>query len=380
MNIILIVEGVFPEKKGGLERWYKYISKAFVDQGHQVTYINFSQVNEIRDGVQYRSVQNKEWEYRDGGKRSKNDSVQFAIRAAKILKHLEFDIIYCSSVPILSVFTIWVISRMKSRPMVVEWFEYWTLKYWVRYEPGIAGVLGWALQFIALQLGETRTVFNSATSRSVHRNLILKKMTAIEMMPGQCGNRLDLDFSPLNEIKENFMFVGRFVDEKQPSLAINCAISLRKSGWRGKLTLFGTGPNLNKLRDLIQEYEASDYIEIVVNATDGIIREAMHDSFVLFHPTRREGYGFVQVEAAFRGLPTILIRYPDNASTELNINPGLYASSGEVNQLTSVLLSAYKRQFEYKNATRTWALSASKTKSSESSVARILEIMVRLVG
>jgi hypothetical protein len=58
MKIVLIVEGVFPEKKGGLERWYKYLSIAFTKQGHSVTYINFSNVDGVRDGVHYKSIQN----------------------------------------------------------------------------------------------------------------------------------------------------------------------------------------------------------------------------------------------------------------------------------------------------------------------------------
>ena len=58
MKIVLVVEGVFPEKKGGLERWYKYLSMAFTKQGHNVTYINFSNVDGARDGVHYKSIQN----------------------------------------------------------------------------------------------------------------------------------------------------------------------------------------------------------------------------------------------------------------------------------------------------------------------------------
>ena len=34
-------------------------------------------------------------------------------------------------------------------------------------------------------------------------------------------------------------------------------------------------------------------------------------------PSRREGYGLVVVEAAARGVPSVVVADPDNAATEL---------------------------------------------------------------
>ena len=129
---------------------------------------------------------------------------------------------------------------------------------------------------------------------------------------------------------------------------------------------------------MIQEKGASGYIHIFDNVTDEVIDTAMDHSFVLFHPTKREGYGFVQVEAAFRGLPTILIHYPENASIELGINPELYAESDELELLASTIMNAHTRQREFRKSTQNWAVLASQTRSSELSSETILEIMVEL--
>ena len=378
LKIVLIVEGVFPEKKGGLERWYKYLSIAFAKHGHNVTYINFSNVDGERDGVLYKSIQNKVWQYRTRGVRSKLDSIQFALGAAKILKSLEFDVVYCSSVPILSVFTVWKVTRLKRKPVIFEWFEYWSLRYWIQYESKIFGLVGWVLQGMAIQLGEVRTVFNDKAGGAIRHGVKRKNLDLIRMMPGQCGSKSQLEFPDVSEIRNDFIFVGRFVDEKQPNLAIECAVMLHDSGWAGTLKLFGTGPNLESLRALIQEKGASEYIMILDNVTDEIIHTAMDNSFVLFHPTKREGYGFVQVEAAFRGLPTILVHYPENASIELGINPELYVESDERELLASTLMKAYTRQREFRKSTQDWAVLASQTRSSELSSESILEIMINL--
>jgi glycosyltransferase involved in cell wall biosynthesis len=270
------------------------------------------------------------------------------------------------------------VTRLKRKPVIFEWFEYWSFRYWIQYGSKIFGLVGWVLQGMAIQLGEVRTVFNDKTGGAIRHGVKRKNLNLIRMMPGQCGGRSQLKFSDESEIRKDFIFVGRFVDEKQPHLAIECAVMLHDSGWTGTLKLFGTGPNLESLRALIQEKRASEYIKILDNVTDETIQTAMDNSFVLFHPTKREGYGFVQVEAAFRGLPTILVHYPENASIELGINPELYVESDERELLASTLMKAYTRQREFRKSTQDWAVLASQTRSSELSSEIILEIMINL--
>ena len=56
MKCILLCEAVFPENKGGVERWFKKLSGELAIRGHDVTYLNALGVDEVRDGVTYKSI------------------------------------------------------------------------------------------------------------------------------------------------------------------------------------------------------------------------------------------------------------------------------------------------------------------------------------
>ena len=43
----------------------------------------------------------------------------------------------------------------------------------------------------------------------------------------------------------------------------------------------------------------------------------MASALCMVPPSRREGYGLVVVEAAARGVPSVVVADPDNAATEL---------------------------------------------------------------
>ena len=378
MKIALVVEGVFPEKKGGLERWYSQIGTKLCADDFDVTYFNSSSVDGLRGGIHYVSLLNDEWGYLPGGIRSIKDSVNFSLLLFFKLWKSDVEVIYCSSVPIVSVFSAWIVTKIRKKILIVEWFEYWSLDYWIGYAGILVGFLGCAAQYLAAQCGDSLITFNHGTTATLEKTVRKRRRKKIRMMPGQCGNTLDLDFPEALNTKKDFMFLGRFVDEKQPELAIRAAVMLREMGWLGNLNIYGTGPNFHSLTILIEELKAVDFIKIHQNKSDHVIRDAMLDSFVLFHPTKREGYGYAQVEAAFRGLPTILIRYPHNASTELEINPQLYLDSDNLGDIVDSLWDAYENQNEYKKATMEWALKASTKKSSQLSIQELEEHMLVL--
>jgi glycosyltransferase involved in cell wall biosynthesis len=71
----------------------------------------------------------------------------------------------------------------------------------------------------------------------------------------------------------------------------------------------------------------------------GRIHAALRRALCLVLPSRREGYGLVVVEASSLGTPSILVRDPDNAATELieeGVN-GFVASSAEPAELAAAI-------------------------------------------
>lgn len=372
MRVLLVCEAVFPENKGGIERWFQTLGKEFCESKNSVTYFNATAINETRDEIKYVSVIKDTWSYRKGGVRSKTEAIKFGIRLFLWLRKQEFDLIYCSSVPIFSIFAV---SMAKSQKAIVftEWFEVWSMQYWIRYSGIIAGPIGWLVQSLALQFGNKRFVYTLMAKDAISRANLLNR-NVVHVLPGLCPQN-NVDLAIKDSCKRNDVyFLGRFVNEKQPILAIEAIEEFIKTGWHGKFWLLGTGPIAPELKKEIHERRLEQTIELIMNPTDQQVEEIAAKSFALLHPSRREGYGLASVEAAYRGIPSILINYPDNATVELEIAPKLVAQRGEVSEIASLLALAWIEQESFRVETLAWAKQASLSRNLRSTSSEIIRI------
>ena len=372
MKILLICEAVFPENKGGIERWFQVLAKEFQSRGNEVTYFNSSNVNETRGGICYVAISKDAWSYRKGGVRSKAQAVQFGFKLFKWLRQEQFDLIYCSSVPIFSIFGT-ILAKKKHSIVFVEWFEIWSLRYWKRYSGVIAGLVGWITQFFALQLGRHRVVYTERARQSVSGLGFLNRKE-VAILPGLCPESEPANVAVEESIKQDIYFLGRLVNEKQPILAINCIEAFMKTGWTGKFWLAGTGPLVPELREVIGLKRLEKHIEILENPTDEDIEKFAKNCFILLHPSRREGYGLASVEAAYRGIPSLLIDYPDNATVDLEISPKLVSQNDDIDAIARLLTLAWKNQEHFQSETLKWAENARRTRSSSQTCSKVLEI------
>jgi len=73
-------------------------------------------------------------------------------------------------------------------------------------------------------------------------------------------------------------------------------------------------------------------------------------------PSRREGYGKVVIEAASRGVPSVVVKGPDNAATELveEGQNGFVARSAEAGDLAAALVRVYEAGPELRRSTLEW--------------------------
>lgn len=369
MKFYFLCEAVFPENKGGVERWFKSITTELANRGHEVIYLNASGVNEFRDGVTYKSITAKSWYYLPGGVRSKRQAINFAFRAFLILLKSEADVVYSTSVPILSTFPLGALKLVNKRVITfVEWFEIWPLKYWVSYSGLISGLIGWFLQLAALQIGTFRVGYTNRARKLLTRLSLFSRTTNIVILPGLCNPIFSQPFEPAR-MRSDISFLGRFVDEKQPVLAIECAIEFIKSGWQGNMWVLGKGPSLDSMmRKLEQEPSYSKQIHIIENPSDHLVESHLLNSFVLLHPSKREGYGLASVEAAYLGTPTLLLNYPNNATVDLRISPELVVNEFTVREIVRKLRFAYENQAELRGRTLDWASQASRIHSSVATV------------
>lgn len=350
MRLLFICEAVFPEYKGGLERWFQILTRC-ISKENEVIYLNSSGINEVRDGVKYISIVDKKWEYSPVSVRSIRFSIEFARKLYQYLKNNDYDGIYCAQAPILSIFSCAVANLTKRKAFIIEWFEIWPLNYWIRYLGVLFGFIGWCVQLAACQFGDVLTVFTPRAKGALTK-LRLGRAKKITILDGLIPQNIDLK-EIINE-RNDIIFLGRLVEEKQPELALEAVALYAQSGWNGNFWLIGQGPLGKDLQKLASKSPIMQNVKVMLNASDETVLAKMQTSFLLIHPSRREGYGLSIVEAATHGVPALLIDYPDNASIDLRINPSLVSKSDSPEIISSLIGYAYENQKLLSEESRDW--------------------------
>jgi glycosyltransferase involved in cell wall biosynthesis len=174
---------------------------------------------------------------------------------------------------------------------------------------------------------------------------IMKPTQESLRLPGICMDD-DQYLSPEEKVATvDVCQIGRLTKDKQPILSLQAIKAFRDSGWEGKFHLLGSGPLLREVSSFVTENNMSKYVTIYGDGSEEIKKEILRKSVVLLHPSIREGFGLAIVEAAWAGVPAILIQGSNNKSTELGINPTLISHSNNIEELTSLL----QRAFEFKD-------------------------------
>lgn len=377
MKYVFVCEAVFPEDKGGVERWFRKLSIELSSRGHDVTYLNASGINELREGVLYKSITKKNWFYLEGGVRSKRQALNFAKQTYVTLKDAKVDVVYATSVPILALLPIAILKFLDKKMITfIEWHEIWPLRYWISYAGKVSGVFGWIIQLITLQIGDFKVTYTEQSLKAIKRLTPKSIKARVLSLPGMCDPVVPILNPENNEIRKDLSFLGRFVDEKQPLFALDCAINFIDSGWSGHFWVMGKGPALLSMEQkLLTRPNYCKQIKIIENPTDEIVEHKLKNSFALLHPSKREGYGLASIEAAYLGTPSILLDYPNNGTIDLKINPDLVVREFTVESVAKTLQLALDNQLKYRTQALDWSLLASKNQSLISTVDNLESIV-----
>lgn len=370
-KIVFVYEAVFPESKGGIERWFKTLSEALAQKNFEVIYLNSQEIHGYRNGVKYISLQGSSWTYKQGGVRSISQTLSFSLKVFNWLRRNEHDFIYGSNVPIIPIFAIGLSRIFSNCSFLVEWFEIWPIKYWIRYLGFIKGLIGWFLQFIAIQIGGYRIVYTERVLHGLKKKSFFSKTMNIKLLSGLCDSRNEIELELFNINRNDVVFVGRFVAEKQPNLAIETIAKLVELPWTGHFWLIGSGPLQFDLVNKVRSLGLEKRITILNDVTDSVVKEKMLKSFALLHPSRREGYGLAVIEAAYRGTPSVMINYPDNAAVDLEILPELVIQDDSVDSLAQMLWNTHQNQAALRDKLSYWIMTASRSKSIDQSINEI---------
>lgn len=378
-QVAIVYETVFPEFKGGVERWFQEVSKGLESNNFEVFYLNTNGVTEVRENISYVDIGKSKNSFHLTGERSILGTLSYSLSLFRFLLKHDFDFVYMSSFPFLHIWSARVVHifRKKRYQIIVEWFEIPSLRFWNTEFGFHSGWLGYAIQEITVRLPDINITYLVSTRLQLFKRMSSKK--TLLKLPGICP-----DLSPTFPIEENFNTenlcqIGRLIPDKNPLLSLEVVSKLMSKGWKGNFTFIGSGPLEEKIKEEISKRNLNERVFLIKNASDEIKNLTLRNSAALFHPSKREGYGLAIIEAAFFGIPAILIRSEDNKSTELGINPSLVAESEDVLELATLVMKALNDRSSLSIESRRWIEEVGPKMTSRASISEVSTFMLENV-
>jgi glycosyltransferase involved in cell wall biosynthesis len=357
MRICLVYDCLFPYTVGGAERWYRNLALRLAAEGHEVTYLTLRQWprGSAADlpGVRVRTAGPHMALYRRAGQRRILPPLVFG---AGVLWHLlrhggRYDAVHTASFPYFSLLAAALARRMRGYRLVVDWFELWSPEYWRHYLGGTAGRIGELVQGACLRVRQHAFTFAELTATRLRASGLRGD---IEVLRGLYAGAV----SPpaVRPAEPLVVFAGRHIPEKRVPAIVPAVACAREHLPELRARILGDGPDYAAVTAAITAHGLEGVVEAPGFVPTEQVEHDLGRALCLVLPSMREGYGLVVVEAAAMGTPTILVRAPDNAATELvdeGVN-GFVAASADPATLAAAILRVHAAGADLRTSTAEW--------------------------
>jgi len=355
MRILVVYDCLYPYTIGGGERWYRTLAERLAADGHEVTYLTLRQWNRgargCVEGVEVRVAGPRMKLYVDGRRRI----VPPLVFGAGVLWHLlrhghRYDVVHTASFPYFSLLAAAVARPLRRFELVVDWFELWSRAYWLDYLGGAGGRIGWAVQKLCLRVPQRAFTLARMTAARLRAEGVrgdVEVLTAIHALPEAAA---PLPAGPA------VVFAGRHIPEKRVPALVRAFAVARQRDPDLRLEIFGDGPERDAVRALIASLGLDDVARAPGFVDAAELQDALGRALCMVLPSRREGYGLVVVEAAARGVPSVVVADVDNAATELvdEGENGFVAPSASPEDLADAILRVRDAGPALRASTATW--------------------------
>jgi glycosyltransferase involved in cell wall biosynthesis len=357
VRICLAYDRFHPLTLGGAERWYRNLGERLIEAGHDVTYLTLRHwdrdVEPELPGGRVIALGPKLDVHTDDGRRRIGPPLVFG---ALVLKHLvrhgrDYDVVHTASFPYFSVLAAGLARPRGRYRIVVDWHEVWTRGYWKEYL-GPAGILGWLVQKVCVQVPHRAFCFSRLHLGRLRDEGFRGKAQVLE---GEYGGATTPPEDP-REPEPVVVYAGRHIPEKRVTALIPALAEARTRIPGLTAEIFGDGPLHAEVSRLVDEYALRDAVTIHGFAPSDAVDRALDEAMCMVLPSKREGYGLIVVEAAAHGTPSVVVRDPENAATELideGVN-GFVAGSASPQDLTAAIVKVHEGCSALRARTADW--------------------------
>jgi glycosyltransferase involved in cell wall biosynthesis len=360
-----------PYTVGGAESHYRDLAAELVRRGNSVDYLTSRYwpggAEQVIDGVRVRAVTRRRGA--PTGERSVRAAVSYAVGLALHLYRNggSYDVVEVAALPPTSALAAWLgLLRHRGTLLVVDWHEVWRLETW-RQQFGPLGVAGWVTELLARRVGRRVTFSQMHATRLPANTTVVTEFVGVEpqfkgAMSGNSNGSL--------VSKHVLLCIGRLVPDKRFDQLPATLAELKRLNPKQRWTavVVGSGPQ----RPVIEAEARRLHVLSDITFEQGVSNSRLSDLFdsatVLFHPSRREGFGIVVLEASAHQLPVVLVRAEDNAAVELVANGvnGEVAHSSDPAELARLISQVAANANSKANAAQWWAANSARFTLSRS--------------
>jgi glycosyltransferase involved in cell wall biosynthesis len=161
---------------------------------------------------------------------------------------------------------------------------------------------------------------------------------------------------PVRPAEPFVVFAARLIPEKRLALALEAIALARQKLPDLTARIFGRGPMWADGQARIEALGLQGHVHMFDFVERSVLEDAMARALCLLHPSEREGYGLVVVEAAALGAPSILVAGEDNAATELieeGVN-GFVVAAPSAELLADAIVRAHVAGAPLRRSTQDW--------------------------
>jgi glycosyltransferase involved in cell wall biosynthesis len=376
VRICLIYDCLFPFTVGGAERWYRNLALRLAADGHDVTYVTLRQwprgEQPELEGVEIVEAGPRMTLYGANGNRRIAPPIVFG---AGVLWHLlrhgrRYDVVHTCSFPYFS-----LLAAAAARPagryaIVVDWFELWSAAYWREYLGPVRGRVGRAVQGACLRVRQRAFCFARMTADRLRADGLRGDVTVLEGMYESSPEP-----HPPAPAEPLVVFAGRHIPEKRAPAVVPAIAAARATLPELRGVIFGDGPERPAVLREIERCGLDGVVEAPGFVDSERVESTLARALCMVLPSRREGYGMIVVEASASGVPSVVVRDPDNAAVELvedGVN-GFVAESAAPEEIAAAILRVHAAGPALRDSTVEWFASHKHRLSLRASLAVVAQ-------
>lgn len=315
-RIAFVSDSIMPYHKGGKERRLYEISKRLVSDIYEVhiyTMKWWSGPKIIKyEGVYLHAI-SKLYPLYSGDRRSVSQAILFGLATFKLIFE-KFDVLDVDHMPFFPLFSARIVAWLKGKKLYATWHEVWGRAYWIEYMKGLSGIIGYTVEKLSFLMPDVIISNSKHTTNSLRLAGFKKEIKTVSL-----GVDLESIYNAkASENKSDVIFVGRLLSHKNADILVGAIATVKKNIPGIVCKIVGTGPEKQKIEELIKKLKLQDNVQVLDNTVNDIeLYGLMKASKILVLPSVREGFGIIVIEANAAGLPVITTSHDNNAAKDL---------------------------------------------------------------